>query len=114
MTETYIQDYTNSYNIHGHEYEITAPARFDKQTNKIVHDSELDDAAAEMAKAMYRKDFDIVTPEQIKAFREAKGLSQKDLSQMLGWSEMVIMLYEAGAVPNESNNLLIREILTKN
>lgn len=112
MTQTYVKDYTNSYIVRGKEYEVIAPARFDKQTNEIVPDSELDDAAAEMANAMYRKEFDVVTPEQIKTFRKSNGLSQRDLSKMLGWSKTTVALYEAGAIPNEANNILLQQVLT--
>lgn len=112
MSETYVKDYTNTYNVRGHEYEITAPARFDSSTNNIVSDSNLDDAAAEMANAIYRKEFDIVTPEQIKTFRKSNGLSQRDLSKLLGWSKTTVALYEAGAIPNEANNKVLQLVLT--
>lgn len=112
MSETYVKDYTNSYTIRGHEYEVTAPARFDRKTNQIIPDAELDDAAAEMANAMYRDEFDIVTPEQIKTFRKSNGLSQRDFSKLLGWSKTTVALYEAGSIPNESNNKLLQQVLT--
>ena len=33
---SYIANYTNSYDIRGHEIEVTAPARFDDQTHQVI------------------------------------------------------------------------------
>ncbi len=41
MAKTYVKDYTNTFLIHGHEYSVTAPARFDSETHELVEDSEL-------------------------------------------------------------------------
>ena len=46
---SYIANYTNSYDIRGHEIEVTAPARFDDQTHQVIPDLELDDQAAKLA-----------------------------------------------------------------
>lgn len=66
---SYIGDYTNSYDIRGHEIVITASARFDEKTGKVMADLELDDYAAKLALEKYRKQFDIVSPEDIKNLR---------------------------------------------
>lgn len=52
---SYIGDYTNSYDIRGHEIVITAPACFDEKTGKVMADLELDDYAAKLALEKYRK-----------------------------------------------------------
>ncbi|NRO90506.1 hypothetical protein IMAU10142_00522 [Lactobacillus helveticus] len=46
---TSIKNYTNTFNIRGKEIEITAPARFDDATQKVVPDMKLDNAAVKMA-----------------------------------------------------------------
>lgn len=112
MSETYVKDYTSVYTIRGQQYEVTAPARFDSKTNEVVYDPQLDDAAAEMANAMYREEFDIVSPEQIKTFRKSNGLSQRDVAKLLGWSKTTVSLYEAGAIPNEANNKMLQMVMT--
>ena len=35
---SYIADYTNSYDIRGQRITITAPARFDENTGKVIAD----------------------------------------------------------------------------
>lgn len=49
MTKTYVKDYTNTFEIKGETIEVTAPARFDSKTNKIIDDMELDNRAIKMA-----------------------------------------------------------------
>lgn len=39
MTKTYVKDYTNTFEIKGETIEVTAPARFDSKTNKIIDDN---------------------------------------------------------------------------
>ena len=50
---SYIANYTNTYDIRGHEIEITAPARFDDQ-------------AAKLALQKFRKIYGVVSPEKMK------------------------------------------------
>lgn len=57
---SYIADYTNSYDIRGQQITITASARFDKNTGKVIADLELDDHAAKLALEKYRRKFGII------------------------------------------------------
>lgn len=114
MTQTYIKNHTNTFLIHGHEYTVTAPARFDSVTNKLVDDTKLDDQAVEIANAMYRKDLDLVSPDDIKRYRAKVGLSQREFAKLLGWSPNTVALYETGAFPSESNNQLLKALMSDN
>lgn len=114
MTNTYIKDYTNTFIIHGHEYTVTAPARFDSDTNKLVDDLILDDKAVEIANSMYRNDMNLVSPEDVKKYRAKIGLSQREFAKLLGWSSNTVALYEAGAFPSESNNKLLKALMSDN
>ncbi|MDR3189927.1 MAG: hypothetical protein LBT80_01830 [Lactobacillaceae bacterium] len=58
MTKTYIKQHTNTFLIRGHEYEITAPARFDSDNNELLDDMDLDDKAVHMANELYRIEMD--------------------------------------------------------
>ncbi len=110
---SYIADYTNSYDIRGHEIKITAPARFDDQTHEVIPDLKLDDQAAKLALQKFRQKYDVVSPKEIKQLRKKWNLSQRKLAKVLGWSPSTIALYEAGAVPTNGNNRLLK-ILIKN
>ena len=101
---SYIADYTNTYDIRGHEIEITAPARFDDRTHEVIPDLELDDQAVKLALEKFRKIYDVVSPEQMKALR-------KKFAKVLGWSSSTVALYEAGAVPTNGNNRLLKILI---
>ncbi|AMV61179.1 Prophage ps3 protein 01 [Pediococcus damnosus] len=111
MTNTYIKDYTNTFMIHGHEYEVTAPARFDSETNELIDDTKLDDQAVEIANQMYRDDKGLVSPEEIKKYRAKIGLSQREFAKLLGWSPNTVALYETGAFPSKSNNKILKALM---
>lgn len=108
---SYIADYTNTYDIRGHEVTITAPARFDDKTKKVVADAKLDEQAAQLALQKFRLKYQVVSPHQIKNLRKKWQLSQRKLAQVLGWSPSTIALYEAGAIPTKGNNRLLKILL---
>lgn len=110
---SYIADYTNSYDIHGQRITITAPARFDENTGKVIADLELDDHAAKLALEKYRGKFGIISPTDLKNLRHHWNFSKEKFAEVLGWNVATIALYEAGAVPSISDNRLLK-ILIKN
>ncbi|MDN6595932.1 MAG: DUF4065 domain-containing protein [Lentilactobacillus parabuchneri] len=112
MAKTYVKDYTNTFLIHGHEYSVTAPARFDSETHELVEDSELDDQAVEIANAMYRQEMSLVSPMDIKKYRAKIGLSQREFAKLLGWSPNTVAMYETGAFPSEANNQLLKALMS--
>lgn len=112
MADTYIKDYTNTFMIHGREYEVTAPAKFDSETNELLDDTVLDDQAVEIANNKYRADMGLVSPEDIKKYRAKIGLSQRELAKFLGWSPNTIALYETGAFPSKGNNRLLKALMS--
>ncbi|WP_297816582.1 type II TA system antitoxin MqsA family protein [uncultured Lactobacillus sp.] len=111
MTKTYIKDYTNTFNIRGTEIKVTAPAKFDADTNEIVADSELDNKAVKLAQDKYRKKYDFIGPEEIKALRKKWKISQKRLAEIIGWSPSTVALYEVGEIPTISNNRLLKVLI---
>ncbi|HBN37878.1 transcriptional regulator [Lactobacillus johnsonii] len=109
---SYIANYTNSYDIRGHEIVITAPARFDEKTGKVMADLELDDYAAKLALEKYRKQFDIVSPKDIKNLRHHWDFSQAKLAEVLGWNVATVAIYEAGGLPSVSDNRLLKILIS--
>ncbi|BDR58046.1 type II toxin-antitoxin system antitoxin SocA domain-containing protein [Xylocopilactobacillus apicola] len=108
---TYIKDHTNTFLIHGHRYEVTAPARFDQETDELVDDLKLDDQAVEIANQMYRAEMGLVAPIEIKKYRAKIGLSQREFAKLVGWSPNTVAIYEAGAFPNPSNNKILKALM---
>lgn len=107
----YIANYTNTYDIRGHEIEITAPARFDDETHEVIPDLKLDDQAAKLALKKFRQIYQVVSPGQIKNLRKKWNLSQRQFAKVLGWSPSTVALYEAGAVPTNGNNRLLKILI---
>lgn len=105
------KNYTTTYTINGHEYKVTAPALINEQTGKPVADKELDDAAAEKAREMYRKDMDFFSPKDLKDYRQRTGLSQRNLAELTGLSPNTIALYESGAFPTIANNNMLKALI---
>lgn len=108
---SYIADYTNTYDIRGHEIEITAPARFDDKTHEVIPDLKLDDQAAKLALKKFRKIYDIISPKKIKSLRKKWNLSQRKFAKVLGWSPSTVALYETGAIPSVGNNRLLKILI---
>lgn len=108
---TSIKNYTNTFNIRGKEIKITAPARFDDSTQKVVPDMTLDNAAIKIAQDKYREMFDFVKPEEIKALRQKWNLTQKQFAKVIGWSPSTVALYEVGEIPTKSNNRLLKMMI---
>ena len=108
---TSIKNYTNTFNIRGKEIEITAPARFDDATQKVVPDMKLDNAAVKMAQQKYREMFDFIKPEEIKALWQKWNLTQKQFAKVIGWSPSTVALYEVGEIPTKSNNRLLKVMI---
>ena len=108
---TSIKNYINTFNIRGKEIEITAPARFDDATQKVVPDMKLDNAAVKMAQQKYREMFDFIKPEEIKALWQKWNLTQKQFAKVIGWSPSTVVLYEVGEIPTKSNNRLLKVMI---
>ena len=108
---SYIANYTNTYDIRGHEIEITAPARFEDQTHEVIPDLKLDDQAAKLALEKFREIYGVVSPEKMKNLRKKWNLSQRKFAKVLGWSPSTVALYETGAILNVSNNRLLKILI---
>jgi DNA-binding transcriptional regulator YiaG len=106
-----IKNHTNTFLIRGHEYEVTAPAKFNRSTGELIDDKTLDDVALEIANEKYRQAMGIVSPADIKRYRTRVNLSQQELASLMGRHPATIELYEAGAFPAEADNRLLRALI---
>lgn len=109
---SYIKNFTTEYSFGEKIYKITAPARFDAETDQPIYDAELDERATEMARKAYREDMGLVSPADLKNFRDEFGLSQRDLAKITGLNVNTVALYEAGAFPSEVDNKLLKDLLS--
>ncbi len=56
----------------------------------------------------YRRNHDLITPEEIRSIRERYGAGQKPFGIILGLGESTIANYERGELPTAANSNLIR------
>ena len=72
---------------------------------------ELDNKAIRIAQEKYREKFSFVNPKDIKNLRKKWNLTQRELTQVIGWSPSTIALYEVGEIPTISNNRLLKILI---
>lgn len=66
----------------------------------------------ETALEMYRKQHDIVSPDELREFRGRMGISGKDFAALMGFSQTTIVAYENGTLPTDNNNVQLKASLT--
>jgi putative zinc finger/helix-turn-helix YgiT family protein len=69
--------------------------------------TELEEENFQTAYTIYRRRHNLLTPEQIRAIREKYGLSQRNFSRLLGWGDITVHRYEAGALPDTAYNVML-------
>ncbi|WP_367376943.1 helix-turn-helix domain-containing protein [Levilactobacillus cerevisiae] len=79
----------------------------------MLDDNELDDAAVEIANQKYRDEFGLITPQEIRSYRDKLNLSQHDFAELLGVNPDTIVLYEVGAFPSKTDNRMIKALFAE-
>lgn len=59
----------------------------------------------------YRRRKGMVQPEEIRSFRQENGLSQRELSDLLGFGGATLSRYENGALQDETHDTILRLIM---
>jgi putative zinc finger/helix-turn-helix YgiT family protein len=62
----------------------------------------------EKAYAEYRRRHGLIPPPEIKAFRKRYGLTQGELSKLLGWGPVTLSRYENGALQDDVHDKMLR------
>lgn len=58
----------------------------------------------------YRRRHGMIQPEEIRAFRQRYGLTQNELSKLLGWGLATLSRYENGALQDNTHNTILQMI----
>lgn len=77
-----------------------------KCSTELFH-KELEEENQEKAFNIYRDRNNILYPEKIKAIRDKYGLTQKEMSKLLGWGDITYHRYENGSLPDQAHNTLL-------
>lgn len=99
------------FKIRDSQITVFAEALVDDVTGEIVSDFELDDAAIKLAMDKYRQQNGTLYPEEIVGFRKKLGLSQRQFAKFIGIGPASIARYEMGAIPSESINNLLKQLI---
>ena len=75
---------------------------------KAEFENTRDHDALEVAYKVYRCRHNMLEPDQIKEWRKRYGLTQKELSQILGWGDATLNRYENGALQSEAHEKFLR------
>lgn len=62
----------------------------------------------DMAYKEYRQRHGMMQPEEIRELRRRYGLTQKDLSRLLGWGEVTLSRYENGALQDDTHDTILK------
>jgi putative zinc finger/helix-turn-helix YgiT family protein len=63
-----------------------------------------------LAYKKYRESHGMMQPEEIRGLRQRYGLTQKELSKLLGWGEVTLSRYENGALQDDSHDVMLKMI----
>lgn len=67
--------------------------------------------ALEAAYREYRRRHGLLQPEEIRDWRKGYGLTQKELSQLLGWGDVTLSRYESRALQAEAHDKVLRLVM---
>jgi putative zinc finger/helix-turn-helix YgiT family protein len=84
--------------------EFDAEVEFCPSCREYFADIEAEERNYQKAYRLYRDKHELLQPEDIKELREKYGLGQRAFSLLLGWGEITIHRYEAGALQDEIHN----------
>jgi putative zinc finger/helix-turn-helix YgiT family protein len=72
------------------------------------------DTSLEQVYECFRRKHKIVSANEIKSFRTKIGITQGELSLILGWGKITISRYEAGAIPDVGHSRYLKMIMNVN
>ncbi|MFA5162579.1 MAG: type II TA system antitoxin MqsA family protein [Elusimicrobiales bacterium] len=96
--------------VKGDEIEIKSVFLRCPECSESIFNEKLDSKNLEQAFAGYRRKHKLLSPREIRAIREQYGLSQRAFGGLLGWGEITIHRYEAGAIQDRAHNELLELI----
>ena len=106
FVSSFIQNVTETFNVRGIDITITSPARICENCGAIIFDAVLDDEKLKLVYRGYRKLKGMLQPEEIRAIREKRNLTQEEFSKILGFN---VARYENGSLQSEEEDERIRK-----
>jgi len=95
------------FEVRGETVEIVAEFNRCSECHALFENTREPDALAE-AYREYRERHDMLQPEHIQEWRKGLGLTQKELSILLGWGGATLSRYENGALQDEAHEKMLK------
>ncbi len=96
------------YTVRNEKVAVTLPVTICPTCGTEEVDEGFGHDPVELAYEAYRKNHDLLSPQQIRETRESYRLSQKSFAKLLGMSEATINRYEQGALQDATHDNAIR------
>jgi len=106
--ETRQESREEAYKVRGQDIAVPVSVEVCSACGEALGNDEQDEQITTAVFDEYRRQHDLLSPEQIKEIRETYRLSQKSLANLLGMSEATINRYEKGALQDQSHDNAIR------
>jgi len=98
------------YSLRKEEITIQAEVLKCEVCNEEFATTELEEKNLKALYDSYRARHNYLFPDDVASIRRKYGLSQRALSRLLGWGEITIHNYEAGALQDEAHNSVLKFI----
>ncbi len=98
------------FKIRGEEIPVEATLLECNTCHQEFAPTDMEESNFKKACEIYRTRKRLLFPEEIAALRSKYELSQRALSRLLGWGEITIHHYEAGALQDEAHNSVLKFI----
>jgi putative zinc finger/helix-turn-helix YgiT family protein len=95
------------FKVRGEEITVESKVYYCPEGDHYFSDIEDEEQKFQNAYREYRNRKNLLQPEEIKQIREKYGLSQRGFARFLGWGEITIQRYEAGALQDNAHNNLL-------
>lgn len=105
--ETYIVAKPETYSVKGIDITIDANVCVCSVCGEELLHPDVDDENLKKAYNLYRKERNLLFPDEIKSIREKYNLSQTSFAKIIGVGEKTITRYENGSLQDEAQNNLI-------
>ncbi len=99
------------YKIKGVEVSIEAPLIKCTVCDNEFESPEQGHDVADLALRAYREKVGLLSPGKIRDFRKSLGLTQQELSKILGWGGATLSRYENGSLQDEAHDRALRMIM---
>lgn len=103
------QDVPETVSVRGEDFEVRSAAWRCRSCGEVLDGK---DDPLELAYDQYRSRHGIPGATAIRQRREALGLTQKELGDLLGWGSVTLSRYENGALPSEAHGRSLAQVMS--